>query len=40
MLSAIKIMQEIGIDYMVEHGMTEILDEKNLLLNSIIYTKK
>ena len=26
MLSAIKIMQEIGIDYMVGHGMTEILD--------------
>ena len=30
MLSAIKIMQEIGIDYMVEHGMTEILDEKGI----------
>lgn len=29
MLSAIKIM-EIGIDYMVEHGMTEILDEKGI----------
>ena len=27
---AIKIMQEIGIDYMVEHGMTEILDEKGI----------
>ena len=30
MLSAIKIMQEIGIDYMVEHCMTEILDEKGI----------
>ena len=30
MLSAIKIMQEIGIDYMVEHGMTEILGEKGI----------
>ena len=32
MLSAIKIMQEIGIDYMVEHGMTEILDEKEFVI--------
>lgn len=30
MLSAIMIMQEIGIEYMVEHGMTEILDKKGI----------
>lgn len=30
MLKAIQIMQEIGIDYMVEHGMTEILDKKGI----------
>lgn len=30
MLSAIKIMQEIGIDYMIEHDMTKILDEKGI----------
>lgn len=30
MLRAIGIMQEIGIDYMVEHGMTDILDQKGI----------
>lgn len=30
MLTSIKIMQDIGIDYMVKHGMTEILDEKGI----------
>ena len=30
MLIAIKIMQEIGVEYMIEHGMTEILDEKGI----------
>lgn len=30
MLSAIEIMQEIGIEFMVEHNMTEILDEKGI----------
>lgn len=30
MLMAIKIMQEIGIDYMVKNGMTDILDEKRI----------
>jgi DNA-binding HxlR family transcriptional regulator len=30
MLSAVKIMQEIGVDYMVEHGMTDILDQKGI----------
>lgn len=30
MLSAIQIMQNIGIEYMVEQGMTEILDKKGI----------
>lgn len=30
MLSAVKIMQEIGIDYMVEHSMTDVLDQKGI----------
>lgn len=30
MLHAIDIMQEIGVDYMVEHGLTHILDEKGI----------
>ena len=30
MLSAIEIMQGIGIEYMVKHGMSEILDEKGI----------
>lgn len=30
MLSAIKIMQEIGIEYMVEHQMTEVLAKKGI----------
>lgn len=30
MLSAVKIMQEIGIDYMKDHGMTDILDQKGI----------
>ena len=30
MLSAIEIMQGIGIEYMVKHGMLEILDEKGI----------
>lgn len=30
MLSAIKIMQDIGIEFMVEHGMTEFLDKKGI----------
>ena len=33
MLSAIKIMQEIGIDYMVGHGMTEILMKKEFVMD-------
>ncbi len=30
MLRAIGIMQEIGIEYMVEHGMTDVLDRKGI----------
>lgn len=30
MLSAIKIMQDIGIEFMVEHEMTEFLDKKGI----------
>ncbi len=34
MLTAVKIMQDIGVEYMVEHGQTELLDRKG-----IYYTK-
>lgn len=30
MLSAVEIMQKIGVDYMVEHGMTKVLTEKGI----------
>lgn len=40
MLSAIKIMQEIGINYMVGHGMTEILDEKGICYEPLPYVRK
>lgn len=30
MLSAVLIMQRIGVDYLVEHGMTEVLDRKGI----------
>jgi DNA-binding HxlR family transcriptional regulator len=30
MLEAIQIMQEIGIEYMVEHGMGDVLDKKGI----------
>lgn len=29
-LQAIRIMQEIGVDYMVEHGMTDFFDKKGI----------
>ena len=29
-LEAVRIMQVVGIEYMVEHGMTEILDKKGI----------
>jgi DNA-binding HxlR family transcriptional regulator len=34
MLKAIGIMQEIGIDYMVEHGMTDVLEKKGICYRS------
>ena len=34
MLEAIRIMQEIGVEYMVERGMTDILDQKGIHYNS------
>lgn len=40
MLSAIKIMQEIGINYMLEQGMTEILDEKGICYQTTSYIRK
>lgn len=30
MLEAVIILQEIGVGYMVEHGMTEVLDQKGI----------
>lgn len=30
MLEAVQIMQDIGIEYMVEHGMCDILDQKGI----------
>ncbi len=40
MLSAVKIMQEIGIDFMVEHGLTEILDKKGICYSIDPYAQK
>lgn len=39
MLCAIMIMQELGIEYMVEYGMTEFLDKKGISYQDI-HTKK
>lgn len=39
MLSAIMIMQELRIEYMVEYGMTEFLDKKGISYQDI-HTKK
>jgi len=30
LIEAIKILQSVGVDYMVEHGMTEVLDKKGI----------
>ena len=40
MLSAIEIMQGIGIEYMVKHGMSEILDEKGICYEPLPYVRK
>lgn len=34
MLTAIQIMQEIGVEYMVENGMSDILDQKGIRYQS------
>lgn len=35
MLDAIFIMQQVGIEYMVEHGLTDILDQKGICYTDI-----
>lgn len=40
LLSAILIMQEIGIDYMVEHDMIDVLKEKGIDYEFCVCTKK
>lgn len=40
MLEAVLIMQNIGIDYMVEHGQSEILKNKGITVSTDILTKK
>lgn len=40
MLDAIKIMQNIGIDYMIEHGQQDIIAEKKLCKYDVVPTKK
>ena len=39
-LSAIYIMQEVGLEYMVEHGMEDILKEKGIPYERSLCTKK
>ena len=38
-LAAVNIMQDIGIEYMVEHGQTDWLDKKGLQYQHLIPTK-
>jgi DNA-binding HxlR family transcriptional regulator len=40
LLQAVEIMQEIGIEYMIEHGQTDILDRKGICCYKDISTKK
>ncbi len=40
LLQAVEIMQEIGVEYMVEHGQTDILDQKGICYYKGIPTKK
>ena len=40
MLEAIKIMQDIGIEYMIEHGQSDILEKKGICICKDIPTKK
>lgn len=39
-IPALEIFQSIGVDYMVEHGMTAILDEKGISYSKEVPTKK
>lgn len=40
LLEAVKIMQEIGIEYMIEHGQSELLEKKGICMSQPIPTKK
>ncbi|MTK09505.1 MAG: helix-turn-helix transcriptional regulator [Hungatella sp.] len=40
LLDAVLIMQEIGVDYMIEHGQTELLEQKGIICTNQIPTKK
>lgn len=40
LLEAVKIMQEIGIEYMIEHGQSEVLEKKGICMSQPIPTKK
>jgi DNA-binding HxlR family transcriptional regulator len=40
LLEGVLIMQNIGIDYMIEHGQKELLEEKGILPMEVIPTKK
>lgn len=40
MLDAVKIMQNIGIEYMIEHGQSDILEKKGICICKDIPTKK
>lgn len=40
MLEAINIMQNVGIEYMIEHGQSDILEKKGICLCKDIPTKK
>ena len=40
MIEAVKIMQSIGVEYMIEHGQSDILEKKGISLYTDIPTKK
>ncbi len=39
-IPALEILQSIGVDYMIEHGMTDFLDQKGITYNAPVPTKK
>ena len=39
-LEAINIMQSVGVEYMIEHGQSDILEKKGICVNKEILTKK